>query len=122
MQHNPGFEQLVDSIRPMVSEIAIDTLLDWQSAGTPLHLVDCREQDEWTRDRLPGAVYLGRGVMERDVESLYPDKETTLVIYCGGGYRSVLAAYNLVQMGYLRVHSLIGGRREWLARSLPMEA
>ncbi|WP_028108737.1 rhodanese-like domain-containing protein [Ferrimonas futtsuensis] len=122
MKHNPGFEQLVDSLRLKVSEISIDTLLNWQDASTPHHLVDCREQDEWRKDRLPGAAYLGRGVMERDVETLYPNKDSVLVIYCGGGYRSVLAAHNLLQMGYTRVHSLIGGRREWMARSLPMEA
>ncbi|SDJ02681.1 Rhodanese-related sulfurtransferase [Ferrimonas sediminum] len=122
MKHNPGFDALVDTFRPQVNELSIDTLLNWQAIGQPHQLIDVREQDEWQRDRLPGARYLGRGVMERDIESLYPDKDQVLVLYCGGGYRSVLAAVNLNLMGYTRVYSLIGGRRDWMNRQLPVES
>ncbi|USD38303.1 MULTISPECIES: rhodanese-like domain-containing protein [Ferrimonas] len=122
MKHNPGFDALVDSLRPQVKELSIDTLLNWQANGHPHQLIDVREQDEWQRDRLPNASYLGRGVMERDIESLYPDKDQVLVLYCGGGYRSVLAAVNLNLMGYTQVYSLIGGRRDWMNRQLPMES
>ncbi|MGI2261488.1 rhodanese-like domain-containing protein [Shewanella sp. GXUN23E] len=116
VQHNPGFEALVDSIRPGIIEMTIE---DYQ-ADDSWQLVDVREDREWLKDRLPRAVHLGRGVIERDVESRFPDKSTPLLLYCGGGYRSALAAHNLQLMGYTRVASLVGGYKAWVQRLLPL--
>ncbi|MCF1458430.1 MAG: sulfurtransferase, partial [Shewanella sp.] len=83
-------------------------------------LVDVREDREWLKDRLPRAVHLGRGVIERDIETRFPDKSRPLLLYCGGGYRSVLSAHNLQLMGYTKVASLVGGYRAWVQRLLPL--
>ncbi len=119
--HAPGFEALVDDARARVLEITIEDYRARLAAGEPLVLVDVREDREWDAARIPGAVHLGRGVLERDVEKTWPAKDTPLVLQCGGGYRSVLAADNLQRMGYTRVTSLAEGVRGWLARGLPME-
>jgi rhodanese-related sulfurtransferase len=119
--HSPGFGRLVDSIRPAVREMTIEEFRRRSEAGEPLVLVDIREDREWDAARIPGAVHVGRGVLERDVESAWPDPATPLVLQCGGGYRSVLSAESLQRMGYTHVWSLAEGFRGWRDRGLPLE-
>ncbi|BDM63849.1 sulfurtransferase [Shewanella sp. NFH-SH190041] len=116
MQHHPGFLALVESFRPQVTELTIEDYQDdnsWQ-------LVDVREDREWLHNHLPEAVHLGRGIIERDIEARFPDKNTPLLLYCGGGYRSVMSAHHLQLMGYTRVASLVGGYKAWVQRLLPL--
>ncbi len=119
--HSPGFEALVDATRRHVREITIEDYRTRLAAGEPLVLVDVREDREWDAARIPGATHLGRGILERDVETTFPAKDTPLVLQCGGGYRSVLSADNLQRMGYTHVTSLAEGIRGWIARGLPLE-
>lgn len=105
-----------------VREMAADELHGWLRDGRSFHLVDVREESEWNRGHLPGAVHLCKGILERDIEVRIPDVGATVVLYCGGGYRSVLAADAMRQMGYRDVISLAGGWREWTARGLPTES
>jgi len=110
MKHAPGFLALVDAAKAAIKEITIEQYLQEDKEGV---LIDVREDREWIAGHLPGAVHLGKGVIERDVEALYPDKTTRLVLYCGGGFRSALAADNLQKMGYTQVVSLAGGVSGW---------
>ncbi|MCK8045943.1 rhodanese-like domain-containing protein [Shewanella sp. 1CM18E] len=118
MKHNPGFLALVESILPQVTEVTVE---QYQQAMQAWTLLDVREDSEWQNGHLPNAQHLGRGIIERDIETLFADKQTPLVLYCGGGYRSALAAYNLQVMGYSKVVSLTGGYKAWLERQLPIE-
>lgn len=122
MQHAPEFEALVEAVRPRVKEVPLEPLLAAVLAGAPLScaLIDVREDHEWAQGHLPGAVHLGRGILERDVTGRFPDKDAPLVLYCGGGYRSVLSADNLQKMGYTAVSSLVGGMRAWKAAQGPV--
>jgi rhodanese-related sulfurtransferase len=120
-RHSPAFEALVDEARPRVREITIEDFRGRAAAGEPLVLVDVREDHEWEAARIPGAMHLGRGVLERDAERIFPDRTAPLVLQCGGGYRSVLAADSLRRMGYTGVASLAEGIRGWIARGLPLE-
>ena len=122
MQHNPRFLALVEGIRARVEETDVHQIRRWQEEGRTFILVDVREESEWANGHLPGAVYLGRGVIERDIETRYPDPATELYLYCGGGYRSILAADNLRQMGYSRVVSVDGGFRGWKDAGYPVES
>ena len=122
MDHSPGFLKLVEQTRPRVRECGIDEVLRRQAFGEPFHLVDVREDLEFAADHAEGAVHIGRGVLERDVERLIPDRGADIVLYCGGGFRSVLAAESLQRMGYTRVCSMAGGIRAWRAAGYPMEA
>lgn len=108
-QHNAGFLAVVNDAKSRVKEL---TIAQYQPKPFGV-LVDVREDHEWVKGHLPNAVHIGRGVLERDIESLYPDKSTTLVLYCGGGFRSALAADMLQVMGYHDVYSLDGGYRGW---------
>ena len=120
MQHSPKFLNLVNSVMPGVKEISVEetALL----AGQPgVVLIDVREDNEWLAGHAEGAVHLGKGVIERDIESLYPDTTTPLLCYCGGGYRSALVADTLQKMGYTNVQSLIGGFKAWSEAGLPTE-
>ncbi|XKM12529.1 rhodanese-like domain-containing protein [Orbaceae bacterium ac157xtp] len=120
MQHNPGFENLCQQARQHVKETnvkAVKALMDKQQL--PL-LIDVREDSEWQVDHLPHAIHLGKGVIERDIETQVPDKTTTMILYCGGGYRSVLAAENLQKMGYTNVISMDGGYRGWKEAGYPL--
>lgn len=121
MQHSPRFLALVQSARRRIRELSIDQLLAQQAAQPDLVLIDVREDREWHAGHITGAVHLGKGIIERDIEARYPNLDTELVLYCGGGYRSALAADALGQLGYRRVASLQGGWREWTQRSLPTE-
>lgn len=116
MKHNPGFVKQVERVMDRVREITIEEL---PVAGATL--VDVREDSEWAAGRIPGAVHLGRGVLERDVETRFPDPATPLILYCGGGYRSALAADTLQQMGYTNVASMSGGFRDWSGTGGPVE-
>lgn len=119
MVHSPKFLQLVDESRKKVKETNVAEVKRRIDAGEKFLLVDVREESEWAKGHLPGAVYMGRGVIERDIEQKIPDAGTKLVLYCGGGYRSALAAENLQKMGYHNVESMDGGWRGWLEAGLP---
>ena len=113
MKHNPGFLALVEEARARVSTCDIAAVHARLGRGETFHFVDVREDDEFALERARGARHIGRGVLERDVETLIPDKHAPIVLYCGGGFRSVLAADNLRKMGYTNVVSMDGGMRAW---------
>ena len=122
MHHNPRFLALIDGIRSRITETDVHQIKRWQDEGRTFHLIDVREESEWAKGHLPGARYLGRGVIERDIETQFPDLETELYLYCGGGFRSILAADNLQQMGYRKVISVDGGFRGWCDAGYPVES
>lgn len=119
MKHAPEFLKLVDEIMPQVREISAEAVKARLDALEPFMLVDVREDHEWGKGHIAGAVHLGRGIIERDIEQAVPDKANMLVLYCGGGYRSALAAVNLQKMGYRNVLSLRGGWRDWQEKGYP---
>jgi rhodanese-related sulfurtransferase len=119
VHHAPGFLALIESMRARVKEVTLAHARERQAAGA--HLVDIREQNEWAAGRAAGATYIGKGVIERDIEGKIPDKDAEIILYCGGGYRSVIAADALQQMGYTHVSSMMGGWREWVASGAPTE-
>lgn len=119
MQHAPGFLALIESLRSHVKEVTMEEARARQAAGA--HLVDIREQSEWAAGHAAGATYLGKGVIERDIEGAIPDKSAEIILYCGGGFRSVIAADSLQKMGYTNVSSMMGGWREWSASGAPTE-
>jgi len=121
MTHSKEFEALVDDAKRRIVECTIDDVLARQERGERLRLIDTREDDEWRAGHVRGAEHIGRGVIERDIVAKAPDKSEELILYCGGGFRSALAADNLQRMGYTRVRSLAGGWREWTRRGLPTE-
>ncbi|MCA8922376.1 MAG: sulfurtransferase [Planctomycetes bacterium] len=120
--HAPGFLRVVDAAKAQISESTVEALRARQVAGTPPRVLDVREESEFARDRIVGAEHLGKGILERDVEARVPDLATELVLYCGGGFRSALAAESLQRMGYTRVSSLAGGIRAWREAGYPLEA
>jgi rhodanese-related sulfurtransferase len=121
MEHNPGFLKLVDDAKSRVRQIDIEGYKKMLADGVDHVLVDTREDNEWTAGHVAGAVHLSRGIIERDIEAKYPEKATTLVLYCGGGYRSALVADNLQRMGYTNTISLDGGWRALKESGLPLE-
>jgi rhodanese-related sulfurtransferase len=121
MDHSPRFLALVDDARARIRETDVATVADRLRRGDDFLLVDVREESEWSQGHLPGAVHLGKGVIERDVEARVPDPATEVVLYCGGGYRSALAADALQKMGYSNVASMDGGFRGWKEAGLPVE-
>jgi rhodanese-related sulfurtransferase len=120
VQHAPRFLKLVDDARKRVRETTVDAVKARLDRGDKLLLIDVREESEWARGHLPGAIQLGKGIIERDVEQRYPDTATELVLYCGGGFRSALAADNLQKMGYTNVLSMDGGIRGWREQGYPV--
>ncbi|MGK7912416.1 MAG: rhodanese-like domain-containing protein [Synechococcus sp.] len=120
-QHSPAFLALVTAAKANIREYSIDDIRDRQQKGDLFVLVDVREESEWQRGHIVGAVHLGKGILERDLEALYPDKTTDLVLYCGGGYRSALAAEAAQKMGYTNVSSMDGGWRGWTTACYPTE-
>jgi len=123
MKHGPNFEKLCEAARKNVREVTLSQVkarLDAPDDKAPFVLVDVREDHEFAVDHLPGAVHLGRGILERDAEARWPDPDTDLVLYCGGGYRSALAAENLQRMGYTKVSSMAGGIRGWRESGFPV--
>lgn len=119
-QHSQRFLQIVDDARKRVKEVTVDDVKEKLDRGEKFLLVDVREESEFARDHLPGSVHLGKGVIERDIEEKVPDVDAPMILYCGGGYRSALAADNLQKMGYRRVYSMDGGIRGWREKGLPL--
>jgi rhodanese-related sulfurtransferase len=123
--HSPRFLNIVDDARRRIRQTTVDEIkarLDRRSEGKDTFvLVDVREDREFDADHIPGSVHLGKGIIERDIEVKYPDLNTELVLYCGGGFRSALAADNLQKMGYTNVISMDGGIRGWRDKSYPLE-
>ena len=121
MKHNPGFLKLVERAKRTIKECTSADVKDRLGRREPFHFIDVREDEEFVRDRAKGARHIGRGILERDIESLIPDKQDDIVLYCGGGYRSALAAESLGQMGYTNVRSMDGGIRAWREAGYPLE-
>ncbi len=120
MQHSPRFLKIVDDARKRVRETTVDEVKKRLDRKEKFLLVDVREESEFAKDHLPGAIHLGKGVIERDVEQKVPDTGTEMVLYCGGGFRSALAADNLQKMGYTNVISMDGGIRGWREKGYPL--
>ncbi len=118
--HSPGFLALVNDAKKRVRQFTIPEYRQRVDSGEKFVLVDVREDNEWEKGHLPGALHLGKGVIERDVETRIPDKATPIVCYCGGGFRSALVSDNLQKMGYTNVLSLDGGFRGWVGAGLPV--
>ncbi|WP_158943571.1 rhodanese-like domain-containing protein [Granulicella sp. S190] len=121
MEHSPGFLNIAEKAKKNISQVTIDEVVAKRSHGEIFHFVDVREDDEFRAGRAVGAVHLGKGVIERDIETTIPDKKAPIILYCGGGFRSALAADSLQKMGYVNVASMDGGYREWLEKGLPTE-
>ena len=118
--HTPRFLQIVQDARSRVRELTVDDVKAKLDRGDRFLLVDVREESEWARDHLPGAIHLGKGIIERDIEDRIPDINADIVLYCGGGFRSALAADNLRKMGYTNVYSMDGGHRDWHQHGYPL--
>ena len=121
MQHSKGFLALVIDAKKRVRETDVPAIQARLDRGETFYLVDTREESEWARGHLPKAIHLSKGIIERDIEQKIPDKAAPIVLYCGGGFRSALAADNLQKMGYTNVESMDGGYRGWTEAGLPVE-
>jgi rhodanese-related sulfurtransferase len=119
-QHPPRFLKIVDDARKRVRETDVDAVKSRMDRGDKFLLVDVREESEFARDHLRGAIHLGKGIIERDIEARVPDLSSEMVLYCGGGFRSALAADNLQKMGYTNVISMDGGIRGWREKGYPL--
>lgn len=119
-KHTPRFLQIVNDARSRVKEATVDAVKAMMDRKEDFVLIDVREESEFAKDHLPGAVHLGKGVIERDIETKIPDTGARLVLYCGGGFRSALAADNLQKMGYTNVISMDGGIRGWRDKHYPL--
>lgn len=121
MKHAPEFLKIVEDAKSRVKQTDVATVLARLKKGEKLILIDVREDNEWAKGRIVGAIHLGKGVIERDIESAIPDKKTELILYCGGGFRSALSADNLQKMGYKSIISMDGGWRGWCEANGPTE-
>lgn len=121
MSHNPGFLKVVEDARRQIQECTIEEVKTKIDRGHSFELIDVREDLEYAKDHARNAKHIGRGVLERDIETMIPDKQADIVLYCGGGYRSALAAESLQRMGYMRVASMIGGMKSWREAGYPMD-
>lgn len=119
MHHSEEFVAIVNDAKTRVREMDVDAVAQLQFDNKAFRLIDVREDDEWRAGHAAGALHLGRGVLERDIIDQVPDKQEMLVLYCGGGFRSALAADNAQKMGYSNVFSLSGGWKAWVQRGLP---
>jgi rhodanese-related sulfurtransferase len=119
-QHAPRFLQIVQEAKKRVRETTVDEVKSRLDRGEKPCLVDVREESEWAKDHLPGAIHLSKGVIERDIETRLPDTSAEIILYCGGGFRSALAAENLQRMGYTNVLSMDGGIRDWRNKGYPL--
>jgi rhodanese-related sulfurtransferase len=119
-QHSPGFLAIVNDAKTRVREVTVAETLKAVNGGEA-RLIDVREDNEWAESHAKGADHLGKGIIERDIEKLVPDKDAELILYCGGGYRAALAADSLQKMGYTNVASMAGGWRAWLEANAPTE-
>ena len=120
MQHSPRFLQIVNDAKKRVRETNADEVKRRLDRGEKFALVDVREESEYAKDHLPGAIHLGKGIIERDIEKQVPDTSAEIILYCGGGFRSALAADNLQKMGYSNVISMDGGIRDWREKKYPL--
>jgi rhodanese-related sulfurtransferase len=120
-QHPQRFLDLVDKARTQINEVSITDINAILEQNKSCQLIDVREDHEWMQSRIPGATHIGKGVIECKIESIFPDLKTELYLYCGGGYRSALAAKALMDMGYQNVYSIKGGFREWCMQGLPVD-
>ena len=120
MTHSDGFLKLVNDAKTRVKECTVTDVRRLREKAEPFHLIDVREDSEWAQAHAAGALHLGKGIIERDIEKTVPDKNARLVLYCGGGFRSALAADNLQRMGYTNVYSLAGGWRAWQESGEPV--
>jgi len=122
MNHSPGFLKLVADAKTRVREISVDQTRTWLKQNPKVVLLDVREDSEWNAGHAAEALHLGKGVLERDLEKMFPDVNTEIIMYCGGGYRSALACDVAQKMGYRSVHSLIGGYKALKEAGWPMDA
>jgi len=120
-KHSPRFERLAEDAKSRVQQLGINDVKPRVDGGEKFHLIDVREESEFAKSHLPGATHLGKGIIERDIERTIPDLHAEIVLYCGGGYRSALAADNLQKMGYDNVWSMDGGFRAWTEAGYPVE-
>ena len=121
MSHSPAFLSLIESVHSDVRDVTVEQTRAKLRDDPRLHLVDVREDSEWAAGHAAGAIHLGKGIIERDIEATIPDKDAEIILYCGGGVRSVLAADAIQKMGYTNVASMAGGWREWKAVGAPVE-
>ena len=119
-QHSPRFLRIVEDVKKRVNETTVDEVKKKLDKGEKFLLIDVREESEYAADHLPGAVHLGKGIIERDIENRAPDPNAPMILYCGGGFRSALAADNLQKMGYTQVISMDGGIRGWREKGFPL--
>jgi rhodanese-related sulfurtransferase len=120
-QHSARFLKIVEDAKQRVEEVSVDDVKARLDRGDKFLLVDVREESEYAKDHLPGAIHLGKGVIERDIEERAPQLNAPLILYCGGGFRSALAADNLQKMGYTNVLSMDGGIRGWREKHFPLD-
>jgi rhodanese-related sulfurtransferase len=121
MEHTEGFLKLVNAVKPNIHEISVSEAQQRISGNPNAKLVDVREDHEWEAEHAKGAIHLGKGIIERDIERTIPDQTTEIILYCGGGYRSALAADALQKMGYTNVLSMAGGWKAWQESGAPTE-
>lgn len=119
MAHNPGFLKMVEDAKKKIPETTVEDVKKRIDAGEKFHFIDVREDGEWAAGRAKGAVHIGKGVIERDIETQIPDKTACIILYCGGGFRSALAAEAMQKMGYKNVISMDGGIRAWREHGYP---
>jgi len=119
-KHSPRFLEIVQDSKRRIREATVDDVRSKLDKHENFLLVDVREESEWTKDHLPGAIHLGKGIIERDIEERVPDLNAQIVLYCGGGFRPALAADSLQKMGYRNVLSMDGGIREWREKGFPL--
>ncbi|HMF55890.1 MAG TPA: rhodanese-like domain-containing protein [Pyrinomonadaceae bacterium] len=121
MKHTPGFLKVVDDAKTRIREVTVEETRERMTENTDARLIDVREDNEWQAGHAARAEHLGKGIIERDIETLVPDKQTELILYCGGGYRSALAVDVLQRMGYTNVYSMAGGWKAWKESGAPIE-
>ena len=121
MKHSERFLKLVEDAKTRVREVSVDEVRRWQAEQHPFHFIDVREDSEWAKGRARSAKHLGKGIIERDIHREIPDRSAQIVLYCGGGYRSALAADVLQNMGYENVLSMTGGMRSWRGAGAPVD-
>jgi rhodanese-related sulfurtransferase len=122
MKHSEGFLKLVNDAKSRIREVTVDEARERMTADKRVRLIDVREDNEWEAAHAAGAKHLGKGIIERDIEVQVPDKTTEVILYCGGGFRSALAADVLQQMGYTNVYSMAGGWKAWKNSGAPIES
>jgi rhodanese-related sulfurtransferase len=119
-KHSPGFERICEEARKNIKEVSVRDVKNELDRKSDLILIDVREDHEWNEGHLPQALHLGKGVIERDIEERIPNVDSNLILYCGGGYRSALAAESIKRLGYKNIQSMAGGFRSWKEQNLPI--